>query len=365
MAGGELPSNAPERIDSAPLLGAVLERVGFGRLGAVSVGSRTYSPLVWYALAVVTFETVVLQGYNVATGRPAVFVANPLWLIRPAVLVAAALATESLLARYELAVEHSHLFRRAESPSRFTRLVPRSLSAVLISAGVVFTVLNAVVILTVPQIYDAGGPARVVRFLLVTPFGYVPVFATFLATYVAVELLLPYRLQRGDVAVDFLDPEQLGGMRPIGELLKQAYYYMMVGLVAFAVAVYGPHVLDGVFAYEGLPEPGLTVNVLFTAVWVAAVLVMVYGIYLLHRYMAVEKREALHRLDRLARERLDDPWDIESFDAADLDEEYETHRKRVQYVTDTREYPATFTMWTQLVVGVMLPKALQLTLSAV
>lgn len=279
-------------------------------------------------------------------------------------LLLAAFATDSLLAQYETAAEHSHLFDRADSPAVFTTLVPRSLALTIIGAGVLFTLVNAVVVLTVPQLYAAGGPARVVRFLLVTPFGYIPVFGTFVATYVAIELLLPYRLKDSAVTVDFLDPEQLGGMRPIGELLKRAYYYMMVGLVGFAIAVYGPHILGGVFAYDELPSPGPTVNILFTAVWVAAVLVMVYGIYLLHRYMTEAKREELYRLDELARDQLDERWDIKQVDADSLSDSYETHRKRVQYVTETREYPATFTMWTQLVVGVMIPKVLQLTLAA-
>jgi hypothetical protein len=41
-----------------------------------------------------------------------------------------------------------------------------------------------------------------------------------------------------------------------------------------------------------------------------------------------------------------------------------TYRERLNLVTATREYPATFTMWSQLLVGVMVPKALQMALSA-
>ena len=37
-----------------------------------------------------------------------------------------------------------------------------------------------------------------------------------------------------------------------GELLKRASYFTMVGLVGFAVAVYGPHILGGTFAYAEL-----------------------------------------------------------------------------------------------------------------
>lgn len=107
----------------------------------------------------------------------------------------------------------------------------------------------------------------------------------------------------------------------------------------------------------------MTVNILFTAVWVV-VGMMVYGIYEFHLFMRREKRQELQRLDELAREQLDEPWDIQYFDAGDPSEEFQVYREKVDLVTATREYPATFIMWTQLLVGVMIPKATQLVLSA-
>jgi hypothetical protein len=51
-------------------------------------------------------------------------------------------------------------------------------------------------------------------------------------------------------------------------------------------------------------------------------------------------------------------------DVANPPEAYERYRAQVDYVTSMGEYPATFTLWTQLVVGVMVPKAIQMALSA-
>lgn len=275
------------------------------------------------------------------------------------------MATRALHTRYDQAVERSNLLARTSEPARFEGLVPDWLSWGIIGIGVVFTLLNALVLLTVPQLHAAGGPSRVTRFVVITPFGYVPILGTFLATYLSVEVLVPRRLSQSDIGLDFLDPEHLGGMRPIGELVKFAYYFLMLGLIAYAVATYGPHVLGGVFAYDELGTPGSVINVAFTAVWAAAVATMTYGIYVLHQYMTREKREELYRLDTRAREQIDEPWDIEYFDAANPPAEYTTYRECVNYVTSTREYPATFTMWTQLLVGVMIPKAIQLFLSAI
>ena len=347
-----------------PLVARLVGRLD--SVGGTSTGApASWGPLTWFAVAVIAVELVGLQGYRLLTGQVLTFVQNPLWLVRPVVLLGAALGTESLYRRYDKALIRSNIAARADHPARFDGLVPGHLVWLLIGLGTGFTLVNAVVILTIPQLYDAGGATRVFRFLVVTPFGYVPVLASFLATYVAVEVLLPRRIANADVTLDYLDPEQLGGMRPVGELVKLAYYYLMVGLVAYAIATYGPHILGGALGYSALDAPGLAVNAAFTAVWILSVGVMAYGIYVLHQHMARQKRQLLYDLDKRARDHVDAPWDIQSFDALDPPPEYRRYRKQVEFVTQTREYPATFTMWTQLVVGVMIPKAIQLLLAAV
>lgn len=350
-------------IAGKPFVTKLLERLGVVRLNITTQIFSDRSPLEGYAILIVFLEVFVLQIFNLLTGRTVVFVENPLWLIRPITLIGAAIATELVSKRYDRAVIHSKLQDRTDSSNHLRGLVPDKLSALIIAGGVIFTFVNAVFILTVPQLYSAGGPARVFRFVFITPFGYVPIFGTFLATYIAIEVLTPLRISKSEVNIDFLDPENLGGMRPVGELLKYAYYFVMIGLVAYAVATYGPFILEGPFAYNELSPPGRTVNVVFTALWIVLVGVMVAGFYQLHRFMRREKQEELHRLDELARKELEIPWDIQHFDAADPSESYESYREKVNFVTATKEYPTTFTMWTQLLLGVMLPKAVQLVLS--
>lgn len=347
-----------------PLVARLIRRTGVDRVNSSERAPLDAGPLTWYALAVVAVELVGLQGYRLVNGQVLTFVQNPLWLIRPLVLLGAAVATESLYRRYDRALDRANIVHRVEEPDRFDGFVPDRLTGILVVLGVAFTLVNAIVVLTVPQLYAAGGATRVVRFLVVTPFGYVPVLATFLATYVSVEMILPRRIADTNVSLDFLDPEQLGGMRPIGELIKLAYYYLMVGLVAYAVATYGPYILGGVFAYTALDPPGLAVNATFTAVWILSVAFMAFGIYRLHQHMAHQKRNRLYELDDQAREHVDQPWDVRSFDALNPPAEYQRYRERVKLITETKEYPATFTMWTQIVVGVLVPKALQMVLAA-
>ena len=351
-----------ERIDRS-LLARRLNELGYERIRPRLPGSP--GPLVAYALTFAVFDIVVLQGYQQLTGRVAVFLESPLWLLTPTAIVAAALATESLHDRYDLTVAH-HLTRgHSDPPDRFTRLVPDWLALLFIAFGIVFTLLNALVIVGLGRIEAVEGIAGVVGFVVVIPFGYAPIAATFLATYASVEVLLPRRLEDADVGLYFLDPERLGGMRPVGELVKWAYYYVMLGLVVYAIATYGPHILGGALQYTAYEPPGTIVSATFTAIWILAVLTMVYGIHVLHRYMLGAKREELRRLDERVRAYVDDPMDVANYTVvADDASDFEELRSRMDDVASTREYPATFTMWSQVIVGVALPKALQLALSA-
>ena len=85
---------------------------------------------------------------------------------------------------------------------------------------------------------------------------------------------------------------------------------------------------------------------------------MVYGLSQVHWFMKRTKREELSRLDRELRDCIKDPFDMETFKISD-----EETRRRIKYVNSTQEYPTTFTMWIQILIGLILPKAIQLALA--
>jgi hypothetical protein len=347
------------RDGTRPPMARIARRIGVPSLGVLV----NRPPLTRFALAVLFVELVVGQAVNVALGYPVFFVDNPLALLLSVMLLGAAEATHALHRRYDRALERSVL-ANAEDPETFRTLVPDWLPVLVVGPGVLFTVVNGLLFITVPVLYEAGGPVRVFRVFVVQAFGYVPVFGSFLATYLSIQVLLPRRLERHEVDLDYLDPENLGGTRPIGELLKFSYYLLMVGLVIAVVGTYGPYLLPGPLRYTELGAPGAEVNAIFTAVWLVSVLVMVYGIYVVHRYMAAEKKRRIHELTDRVRDELDGPWNIESFDMLDPPDEYQQYRRQVERVVSMQEYPATFTMWSQLAVGVVIPKAVQVLLSS-
>ncbi|ERH10877.1 MAG: hypothetical protein J07HX64_02656 [halophilic archaeon J07HX64] len=184
--------------------------------------------------------------------------------------------------------------------------------------------------------------------------------AQFVAVYLAIEFIAPWRLYKSDIGIDFLDPEGLGGLRPIGELVKHAYYYMASGLVAFALVVYGPIVSAASYG------PTATTSIVFTAIWLGTVVTVAFAVLILHLFMRQEKRLELHRLNERLRKTIDNPWDIETYDV-DEDKEAQVNelQQRIDMVSSTQEYPATFSIWSQLLLSIVLPKAFQLLLAAV
>ena len=103
---------------------------------------------------------------------------------------------------------------------------------------------------------------------------------------------------------------------------------------------------------------------LFTLAWLLAIGLVGYGLAQIHWFMKREKRKELTKLDRKARKMVDKPFEIQNLEITD-EEKYDELRMRMNYINNTREYPTTFTMWAQLSIGVILPKAIQMLLSTV
>jgi hypothetical protein len=208
-------------------------------------------------------------------------------------------------------------------------------------------------------IYAENGLTGVIGWAVLNPLWSV-LAAQFVAVYLAIELIAPWRLYKSDIGIDFLDPEGLGGLRPIGELVKHAYYYMAGGLVAFALVVYGPIVSAASYG------PTTTTSIVFTGIWLGTVATVAFAVFILHLFMRQEKRLELHRLNERLRQTIDNPWDIKTYDV-DEDKEAQVNelQQRIDMVSATQEYPATFSIWSQLLLSIVLPKLFQLVLAGI
>ncbi|WP_299233472.1 hypothetical protein [Natronomonas sp.] len=334
--------------------------IGFGKLASklpISVAPSTL--FVGCGLFV---DTILLQLFKQLTGRTATVFNNPFWLAIPVAVIAGLYINRELSRRYQTALSRVQINQRVSDAVQFDNLVSKRVRWLLfiLSAGVI--IINAIYFITIPTIVANNGPTGLIGNLVIVPFVYTSVIIDFIATYLGIQLILPRRLYRSEFELDFLDPERLGGLRPVGELVKHSYYYTVFGIVAFALFVYGPQLFGDLFYSPVQPSP--LVNGLFTTAWLAGAAVMGYGLWVFHRFMRQEKAEKLQELNREYREVVEQPWDITNRRLPDSERDHIADlERRMDNITSTKEYPATFAMWTQLLIGIVLPKGVQLVLT--
>jgi hypothetical protein len=346
-----------EPFDGDLWLDGVARRVGFGWLSQRLPGEIPPS----YLFAVILVGTIVptVNTYAYLIGDPVVYIQNPFFVLQPLALVGGVFGARALRRRYHRVTQEMNLRERTENPEPLLNIVPSWLPWILFGGALLQNFARVWALGGFSSIYQESGLTAVIGWSILSPLWSV-LAVQFVVVYVAIEFIVPWRLYHSDIGIDFLDPEGLGGLRPIGELVKHAYYYMGAGLIAFALVVYGPIVSAESWG------PTATTSLVFTVVWLGTIATVAFAVFVLHRFMRREKRLELHRLNMILRETIDNPWDIKSYDVADEKREaVKELQHRIDTVSATQEYPATFSIWTQLLISIVLPKAFQLMLETV
>jgi hypothetical protein len=330
-------------------LDAFAERLGFGRvLNRLPVD---VAPSLVYALVAVSVPNIVAAVYHRLNDIPMVYAENPYFALQPVLLIGAVFAARALHREYDFVMEEMRIVERADDPERLLTPTPAWLPWAL------FGIAVAIQFIAPKGIAEWDLMDYVFQYF-VFPFVYTPIVVQFFTVYVSIEFIAPWRLSDAGVGIHFLDPQGVGGLRPLGELIKKAYYYVMVGLIGYACITYAPFI-DSWTTPQGA-------NVLFTVIWILTVATVAFAVFSLHRFMHREKRVEIRRLEAELRERIENPWDIAAYEIPENDkDEIADLRERIQRVSDTREYPATFSIWSQLLLSIALPKALQVFLAGV
>lgn len=324
--------------------------LGFDRLARLLPWNLP--PSYVYAGLVVTLHTMFDLVYDlfVIGDKVHIYYANPYFVLQPFLLLGAVYGARKLRQEYATAVKEMNLEERAEPDERdgLIDIAPDRLPWVLFAIGVIIQFLPGVKETTGWIITDY------VANYIVFPFVYTPIAVQFLTIYASIEFIAPLRLWRSTLGIDFLDPQGVGGLRPIGELVKTAYYYIVVGLVGYALITYAPFVDSGWAVTAGA-------NVIFTTVWIVSIGTVLFAVFVLHRFMHREKRAEIQRLEAELSAHIDSRYDMLEYEVKDEHQDYvQDLRGRIQQVSQTREYPATFTIWTQILLSIALPKAFQL-----
>lgn len=344
----------------------LMERIAgllrFDSLSAFLPGDL-YPPYLLVATALV-IQYGVVDGYNALVADKSTIVTDPISMVTGIGVVLGIVGVRWMRDGYAEAVADLRLSQRddLEDPSvveRFRAIVPYRLKLWGYAVGLVLFAANFVFLLGPATVLEIQG---VVGILLepglVIPFVYLPLIVEFALLYVGIHVVLPRRIADADLELFFYDPRKMGGFAQVGQLLKRTYYLYTAGLLLYFALIYGPVVLSGIIPTM-YPAPEAPIAVLFTLLWILGVASIAYSMFRLHTVMSAKKEREIVEIEAEIRDILDDPYDINEAHIDDPDTRAEIQH-RLEQVRSTREYPSTFTMWSQIAISVLLPQALQL-----
>jgi hypothetical protein len=345
----------------------IVERIAavlrFDALSARAFGSASFGPYLFVAVGL-GIEYGVFDVYNyLVTGRSS-FLTSPNSLAIPVMTVVGLVGLRYIRDAYAdavigLGVEDDHADVDEDARRRFEGLVSLRLRLAAYALALVCYYAFVIVVLGVPEVVEISGIGLVLYAQLVSfPLIIVPILSELAVSYVAVHVLVPKRLEAADLGLFFYDPRNLGGFEPVGELLKRSYYIYTAILLLWFLQSHAPVLLAGVIEtpYPG-PEP--VFQLVLTGVWVVGVLSIGYSMYRVHGVMESKKEQRLRSLEAELKAAVDDPYDANPANIADR-ERYDDAMEHVEQVRQTKTYPTTFAMWSQIFLSVLLPQALNM-----
>ncbi|MFB6296090.1 MAG: hypothetical protein ABEH66_04520 [Halobacteriales archaeon] len=304
----------------------------------------------------------IVNVYIHLTGGTHVLIDFPNIVAGPPAVLFAGVGIRYMTRKYETAIADIRLEDRLDRPedlSAFTQLFPWRVKLGIYVVAIVVLYANILFAVGLENIgRPGGGRIELVNWLFIFEFVYLPFIIEFGLVYYGVHFLVPRRLKRAEIGLSFFDPLNMGGFAELGQLLKRSYYLYTAGLLLFFVVVYG----GVIFSFGGTPA-GLFELVFFSAAWLVGVVSIGYSMFTMHRIMYGEKKQRIRELEDEMQEIIENPYDITESTVTD-EGELEDIRRRLDEVRATRVYPATFTMWSQIAISVLLPQVMQLGVQA-
>lgn len=320
-----------------------------------------YPPYLFLAAFMFVDFGLVNTYIELGTDARHVLIDSPYVVVGPLGLFLAAFGIRHFSTGYRTAVEGLPLDDPEKDGSVFERLVPFRVKLVVYTVSVVAMYVNIFVNVGVGNVIAVEGGPSLINWLFVWQVGYFPFLVEFGLLYFGIHVLLPRRIAEADVSMFFYDTRNMGGFAPVGRLLKYSYYFYTGGLLLYFLLVYG----SVLFSFGGpVPsKPGLLEALFFSLAWVVGVASIAYSMLKMHRVMVDEKRERLDELEAELEEIIENPYDINNSEVTDEERLSDIDRRR-QEIRDTRVYPASFTMWSQIAISVFLPQALNMAVQA-
>lgn len=342
------------------LIERIAELFQFDRFSRALPGPNVYPPYL-FVLVFLLVDFGGIQMYIHLTGGTHVLLNAPNVLAGPVALFLAVAGIRYMSNGYAEALTDIRIHNRVDDDDlpAFNRIIPWRVKVGIYLASLVVLYANIFFLVGLGNVgRQGGGSVELFNWLFVFEFVYLPFVVEFGLVYYGIHFLVPRRIEQADIGLFFYDPRNMGGFAELGQLLKRSYYLYTAGLLLFFILVYGPIIFS-----MGETPAGMFELVFFSAAWLVGVLSIAYSMYTMHQLMSGKKKERIRELQDEMREVIENPYDINASRVTD-EERLADIRRRLNEVRGTRVYPATFTMWSQIAISVLLPQVLQLTLQA-
>lgn len=301
-----------------------------------------------YVLSLIVLDQVVLSGIQYVREGTHPALVFPLWFVPPLAALVVLHATRHLVRRYDDIRET--LGERATHPEYLDApLGPLRLQvglyAALAAGGVFFFFLQPE--MRAARVALVGEFLFPVKFVVVFLGLYYTVVAEIAGVMAGVYLLLPRRLIRAGVELDFGDRVQLGGLTRVGTLIQRSTQVYFGGLFVFTVATFAPRI----FPAQPTPAPGALVSIAFFCAWTGGFLLFLFPTVWLHREIRRQKRDRLESLQSRLVEHGEHDERIPDHPTGDDIDEYLYLQLALEGVERTREYPTDAGLVRDLVVS--------------
>lgn len=348
----------------------LLTHVFVDRFGFDSLSTKfplQISALYLYAATFVLLDFGLINTYfHVFTERSHGFIQNPFSLAIPTAVLLAAVGIRYMTVNYRRALDQTSLWERSDRAvrtkySEFTVSLRTRTALYIAVLGVYYVYIFGII--GISSYIETFGVVSTVAFAgVIYPLGYVPIAVDFLIQFISVQFVLPKRISTTRPTPAFLDPRDLGGFYPIGEVLKRTYYIYTAGLLLALCYIYGPTITGlGTAAVSrvGTPEAGF-----FTVLWAFGLVAVGNSMFRIHRLMLSEKKSHLSQLEQQLYDVVGDPYDISSAELHD-NPEVEQIQRRIEQVWAMREYPTSTNTSIQLLASILAPEIINLLLQSI
>lgn len=342
---------------------AFVDRLGFDALSTIL--PVNIPSLYLYAATFVFLDFGLINTYfHVFTERPHGFIQNPFSLAIPVAVLIAVAGVRYMTVNYRRALDQMSLWERIDRAEQtkytgFTISLRTRTTFYMLLLGIYYVYIFGVIGL--PSYIETFGVVSTAAFAgVIYPLGYVPIAVDFVMQFASIQFVLPRQITKIRPSPAFLDPRNLGGFYPIGELFKQTYYIYTAGLLLCLCYIYGPAVTGlGTAAVSrvGTPEAGF-----FTLLWAFGLVAVGSSMFTVHRLMASEKKSHLSQLEQQLHDIIDNPYDISSAELHD-NPEVEQIQRRIDQVRTMREYPTSVNTSMQLLASMLAPEIINLLLN--